>query len=301
VESPDLIGVDWGASRLRAYRFGKSGSIVDTRERQIRLEEAADLGFESVLAELTLGWTGGAAKRLLLCGMVGSRNGWREAPYVPCPASISDLAENLTRQNTALGEVAIAAGVKFETSDRVDVMRGEETQILGAIREGWEGVVVAPGTHSKWVRFAGGRIVGFRTWMTGELFDLLRRDSLLASLMSEPAHDQTAFADGVARAMEDRAITSLLFAARAEWLLGRRTLTEISALVSGLLIGAEVIAGLADLGDAPLALVGRKDLTDLYALALTMADRRADFVIEGGIAAAKGLWRVDEMHRKRST
>ncbi len=295
-----LIGVDWGASRIRAFRYGADGAPLESRQRDCDLLSVRPGDFEAILADLTQGWSRDGAARFVLCGMVGSRQGWAEAPYAPCPADAEALASRLLRLSMANGEAAIAPGLSFETADRADVMRGEETQILGAVAPDWSGLAITPGTHSKWSTLEKGRIMGFRTWMTGELFALLRAKSLLGRLMVPGPHDPDAFALGVLRAIEDEAITALLFSVRAEALLARIAPPSLASYLSGLLIGAEVAGGLelCERG-APLAIIGAPALTALYAAALERAGRPDVARIDGDAAVARGLWRLDQLASAR--
>ncbi len=287
-----LIGVDWGGSRQRAFLYGAAGAVIDTREDSRALLSIHADGFEAVLAGLVRDWADPGEAAFLLCGMVGSRQGWAETPYVPCPADAEAIAERMLKLETRLGPIRIAPGLALETPERVDVMRGEETQILGATPEGWTGWAVTPGTHSKWARLDAGRIVSFRTWMTGELFALLTTHSLLSALMAPGPEDPDAFALGALRALENPvAIGSLIFGARAEPLLGRMGPRAIAPYLSGLLIGAEVGAASAQ-AFGPILLIGTPELTGLYARALSLADREVDGIVDGNAAAAAGLWRL---------
>ncbi len=296
--SEPLIGVDWGGSHLRAFRYDDGGEVVETRERRQALLDIAPDGFEATLAALIAGWSGAGGARLMLCGMVGSRQGWAEAPYVSCPADAESLARRLLPLATSLGHAWIAPGVAFESDDRADVMRGEETQIIGALPAGWTGVAITPGTHSKWCRLEAGRITRFRTWMTGELYALLMTHALVGALAVGELHDPDAFALGVLRARDDPAITSLLFGARAEGLLGRIRPESLGGYLSGLLIGAEVAQGLAGLeAQAALLLIGAPELTAFYARALALAGREPAAIVDGATASARGLWRLDQMAR----
>jgi 2-dehydro-3-deoxygalactonokinase len=296
VAADSLIGVDWGASRVRAFRYDTIGTPIETRERACDLLAVEPGGFQIILADLTQGWAERGAPRFMMCGMVGSRQGWVEAPYVPCPVDAEALASRLLPLPAAEGSALIAPGLSFETSDQADVMRGEETQIFGAIAAAWNGVVLTPGTHSKWSMLDNGRITGFRTWMTGELFALLKSHSLLGRLMTPGAEDVDAFSLGVGRALEDAAITALVFSVRAEALLGRISPSSLASYLSGLLIGAEVAGGLALCDpDAPLAVIGTPALTALYVAALGLAGRSDVTRIDGDQAAARGLWRLAQM------
>lgn len=287
-----LIGVDWGASRQRAFLYDAAGAVIDTREDARALLGINPGGFEAVLASLARDWAAPGEAVFMLCGMVGSRQGWAEAPYAPCPADADAIARRMLKLETALGPIRIAPGLALETPERVDVMRGEETQIFGAAPEGWTGWAVTPGTHSKWARLEAGQIVSFRTWMTGELFALLKTHSLLSALMAPGPEDPDAFALGALRALEDpAALGSLIFGARAEPLLSRIQPPAIASYLSGLLIGAEV-AGAAAKAEGPILLIGAPDLTRLYARALSLAGREAGMIVDGTAAAAAGLWRL---------
>jgi 2-dehydro-3-deoxygalactonokinase len=290
-----LIGVDWGTSNLRAFRFDAAGGVVERRDAPFGVQATPDGDFEAALERLAGDWRTGGGARWLLCGMIGSRQGWREAAYAPCPTDGAALAKALTPLTTRLGPAWIVPGVSLETAERVDVMRGEETQILGAVEPGWSGVVIAPGTHSKWATIQAGRISGFRTFMTGELFALLKTHSILGRMIEVAPSDPDAFALGVLRALDDPAITSLLFSARAEALMGRIAPPSIESYLSGLLIGTEVRGGLT--GCAPgaaMAVIGAPRITALMVQALDIAGRPGARSIDGGEAAARGLWRIGQ-------
>lgn len=290
-----LIGVDWGTSNLRAFRFDADGVAGEQREAPKGVLAVADGDFEGVLAALAGDWLTEEPARWLLCGMIGSRQGWLETPYAPCPADEVALAGALAPLATRLGPAWIVPGVSFETPDRVDAMRGEETQIVGVVDPGYYGVVVAPGTHSKWAEVGAGRITGFRTFMTGELFAVLKAHSILGRLIEAGPPDADAFALGVLRALADPAITSLLFTARAEGLMGRIAPASLESYLSGLLIGAEVAGGLSACpADATITLIGAPQISALYLEALGLAGRARVSRIDGDVAAARGLWRIGQ-------
>ena len=182
--------------------------------------------------------------RVALCGMAGARNGLREAPYLPCPAAAADWGAKAIEFDLAGSTVAIAPGLADHA--RADVMRGEETQVFGAIAQNralqlGEHLLVLPGTHSKWVRLADARIVSFRTFITGELFGLLERSSLLAAGGSAPDADmEEGFSDGLARRAERAELSSMLFEARGAQLLAGKSTGWASGFISSVLIGAEI-------------------------------------------------------------
>lgn len=293
-EPGGLIGVDWGNSNLRAFRFGADGGVIEERTAQAGVLALEAGGFEAALARVVAGWLDqGPPPRFILCGAIGSRQGWREAPYAPCPADEADLKRRIVPLKTSLGPAWIAPGVSALTAERAETMRGEETKMLAALNAGFDGVVVSPGTHSKWVRIEAGRFMALRSFMTGELFAVLKAHSILGALMAPGPHDPVAFDLGVRRALADPAATSLLLSARAEALLGRLAPAAIESYLSGLLIGAEARGGLAELApQTPLRLVGDRTLTSLAARALELAGRPGIPEMDGGAAVAQGLWRL---------
>lgn len=288
-----LIGVDWGNSNARAFRYDAEGAVVGERHGPYGILTIRDRGFEAALAALAGDWLDGPPPTFILCGAIGSRQGWLEAPYAPCPASEADLIAALKPLPTRLGPAWIVPGVNSETLDHVEVLRGEETKTFEALAAGWDGVVVSPGTHSKWLRLAGARITAIRSFMTGELYAVLRAHSILGALMAPGLHDPAAFDLGVTRALADPAVTSLLLSVRAEGLAGRIAPEAAASFLSGILIGAEVRGGLAwcEAG-APLRLIASPGLEGLVARALELAGRTDVIVDDASVATAKGLWRI---------
>lgn len=288
-----LIGVDWGNSNLRAYRFDAAGAVVETRTAHQGTLTLQAGGHEAALARVTDGWRDAPEPRFVLCGAVGSREGWRETPYAPCPAGLDDLKRLVVPLRTGLGPAWVMPGVSALTPERAETMRGEETKALSALVSGFDGVVASTSTHSKWVRVQGGRITGLRSFMTGELFATLKAHTLIGAVMAAGPHDAGAFDLGARRALADPAATSLLLSARAEALLGRLEPESVESYLSGLLIGAEVRGGLADLQpDTPIRLIGDMAMMERTARALALAGRSGVAVIDGDVAAAEGLWMI---------
>lgn len=259
-----FIAVDWGTTNRRAYLLDGSGGCTDELEDGRGILSVPQGEFEGAVEEIRdrIG-----RRPILLAGMVGSNRGWVEAPYVPCPAGIDEIAAKLVE---AADQALIIPGVSL-SDGRCDVMRGEEVQILGAVQSGEiprDCLVCHPGTHNKWIRVAGGRIESFRTVMTGELFSLLKDRSILSDLLSGTAATGDAFCDGVRRSLSGGGITADLFEARARMLLGRLDGGDGASFVSGLLIGEDVRIGLAGHGDSHVIIMGRPELTALYAAAL---------------------------------
>jgi len=271
--SESFITADWGTTNRRAYLLDAGGSCVAEFEDDKGIMSVPKGGFGEAVAEIR-GRLGDHP--LLLAGMVGSNRGWVEAPYVPCPAGLQDLATALVWPEQ--GRTAIVPGVSFVDPDEADVMRGEEVQLLGAFAAGIvpaDSLVCHPGTHNKWARLRGGRIERFRTVMTGEIFNLLRENSILSDLLSGPAEPGRAFEHGVRRGLADECLPAELFKIRARVLLGEARAEDAASFGSGLLIGTDVRAGLREGDDDEVVVMGRPELTQLYAEALRIAGRKA--------------------------
>lgn len=271
-----MIAVDWGTSSLRLYRLDAHGQVCGRRRSQRGLQASAGQ-FEAVLAEEIEGWDD---PLILLSGMVGSRGGWQEVPYLPCPAGIDDLAAGLVSlATTALPQrqLWIVPGISDTASETVpDVMRGEETQLaaLLAVLPRGNHVVCLPGTHSKWVSISNGRIQRLATAMTGELYALLRGHSLLGRLMPEDdgRFDAWAFESGLKRSRQAGGLLHHLFGVRTLGLFDRMEGGALPSYLSGLLIGHEILASGALEHSPRLAqvhLIGNDRLLALYAQALT--------------------------------
>ena len=246
-----LIGLDWGTSSLRAYLFGPDRNILSQRETASGIQAITDGRFREAFESLCAAWINAEPDLpVIACGMIGSRQGWREAPYAQTPAGFDELASALMPIDLLAGRrFCIVPGVStVGPSGTHDVIRGEETQVVGALeRLGLtDATIVLPGTHSKWVSVRNRRLVGFRTYMTGELYAVLARHSILGRLFAEQAapdgpHQQQAFTDGLQRAFDDpTGLTSLLFSVRAEGLFGCYDGQQMPAYLSGLLLGAEI-------------------------------------------------------------
>lgn len=290
-----LIALDWGTTRLRAYRFDAQGAVVDTRSRGWGVRQLPHGGFEAALRDICEGWPD--APRLA-CGMVGSRNGWMEVPYVELPADIDRLSSGVRTIRMAQG-AALHIVPGLHDGQAPDVMRGEETQVFGALGQQPErapfSIWILPGTHSKWVSVQDGRITAFRTAMTGELYALLREHSILGAGIGEAVQSTDAFERGVCAARDSgsQGALSRLFATRALMLDGALAPGEVPDYLSGLLIGEEFRANLALLRELPgesLQLIGEPVLCERYRQAAACFDRH--LVVGAPDAAAQGLWQV---------
>jgi 2-dehydro-3-deoxygalactonokinase len=299
---PALIGVDWGTSSLRAYLLDPSGAVLDRREAADGILAIRADGFAACLAGHVASWRARhPALPIVLSGMIGSRQGWREAPYADCPAGVRAIAAGLLRFDAgALGPVAIVPGLVTREGGTPDVMRGEETQIIGALAASSDrdGVFVLPGTHAKWARVERGEIVEFKTYMTGEVFAALKGHTILGRLMSEPARDDAdAFARGVgagARAGSPGALLNRLFSARTLGLFDEIAGDALASYLSGLLIGAEI--GDRHRSAAAITIIASAELTARYQTACRHLDipterAPADCAARGlaAIAGAAGL------------
>ena len=267
------IGVDWGTSSLRAYRLAASGAVLERREAALGIMMIEGGGFEAAF-EATVGdWLDAAGEApVLLSGMIGSRQGWREAPYLACPVNVAGLAAALLPVDLARGRrIWIAPGLSHrDAGGTPDVMRGEEVQILGAQDALGDGpaMVCLPGTHSKWAEVEGGRVIGFSTHMTGEVFEAVRGHTILGRMVDADAWDDAAFLSGLARAGEPGGLLGHLFGVRAKGLFGDLDEATAGAYLSGLMIGHELAAALGSAKDMPIALIGAGRLVGLYATAL---------------------------------
>jgi 2-dehydro-3-deoxygalactonokinase len=295
-----LIALDWGTSSLRAYLLAEDGRVVEERRQSWGLLHLPEGGFTSALSGVAGDWLQAMPDLpLIASGMVGSAQGWREAPYASSPADAAVLAQQLLRFEALPGVMLhIVPGVRLD-GPRPDVMRGEETQIVGLLAMQPEladrARLVMPGTHSKWVRVASGRVVDFHTYMTGELFALLRVHSILGrparAAGGAQSHD-SAFDRGVTavRSAGAAGATALLFSARALVLDGQLRAADSLDYLSGLLVGEELRCALLDDDGVEPVLVGDAALCDRYRRALKLFDRPSRLGGEG--AAAAGLWQI---------
>jgi 2-dehydro-3-deoxygalactonokinase len=292
-----LIAIDWGTSAARAYRLDARGGIVDERSAPLGVQKVAAGGFPEALRVLLDGMAD-EGMPLIACGMIGSRQGWVEAPYRECPADLDAFAAALTLVPGT--RLTIVPGLICRDRTGVpDVMRGEETKVLGAfdasVPQGERRVIVLPGTHCKWALVGARGIETFATFMTGEMYAVLREHSILGRL-AVAGSDGTALERGVARSLAAEAgLTHDLFSARALALTGELAPEAVGDYLSGLLLGAEIAAGRrwleqhAVAGES-LTLVGDAALCERYRRAFALAS--IDAAPGRPAAAARGLWRI---------
>jgi 2-dehydro-3-deoxygalactonokinase len=279
-----FVVVDWGTSSFRGWLMSADGeALAESRggEGMLHCAAAGAGGFAPVLRDHLARLGAPAGAPVLICGMAGARQGWAEAPYLRTPTRLDALHEGAIRID-APGDIRILPGIAQARPDRPDVMRGEETQLLGVTEPGFTGLVCIPGTHSKWVRIEAGRIVEFSTYMTGELFSVIAQHSILAHAVetaesgtSPLAVDSPPFREGLSTALASpTALTASLFRLRAAQLLGFEQRADGAARLSGLLIGTELADaarrhGLLRSGSLrSVRLIGAGSLGRLYEAAL---------------------------------
>ena len=297
-EQAALIGLDWGTTSFRAYRIDAAGRVLEQRERDAGILKVQDGDFSGTLQDSIGDWLAAAPDLpVLAAGMIGSRQGWVEVPYVPCPAGLLELAAGLMAVPAEGGcAVRLVPGLirPGATEGFPDVMRGEETQILGdlaASHDAGQRCYVLPGTHSKWAWCEDGRIVRFATYMTGELYDVLVRHSILGRLMEQGEPDENAFAAGLAHSARSAGaapgeLLHDLFSARTLGLTGAMKPTALASYLSGLLIGAEVAAA-GGTAATEITILGSSSLAALYARAAIAAGLRV--TVGETDVAARGL------------
>jgi len=296
--------VDWGTSSLRLWLVDRAGGVLGERRSHEGMMAAGKLGFPTVL-QSHLEAVGAAPELpVIVCGMAGARQGWVEAGYVDTPAPLVSILKNAVVVPGQDRDIRILPGIAQRDRNAPDVMRGEETQLLGALGGDATGdtVVCMPGTHSKWVRTNGTTVERFATFMTGELFDVVSRDTILSHAVADAdrTEDIGAFKSAVAAAIEKPAFAAnLLFQVRSGQLLFGGTPSSAREKISGTLIGLELAAGLA--GDAPKAgitLVASGRLQMLYQLAfdtisVPVRSIGAEDAVRRGLAmAAKSIWNL---------
>ncbi len=291
---PSLLAADWGTTNFRLFLYGSDGKVISKHNANIGLKNLGVLSFEQALRSVMKGDFDRPDLRILLSGMVGSRTGWMEAPYLACPAGLSDIAAALVTAPSEGLKVKIVPGLNAEADHPglLNVMRGEETQIFGLSRSHGDGTYVLPGTHCKWAEVRDGIVTGFSSYMTGEMFQVLKSNSILGDLMANDIDDEAAFKLGVDRAMADKSFLSLIFSVRTEGLFNHIAPESLSSYLSGLLIGSEVRPEIIRHGIRPVGIVGDGTLARLYKRALAHVGFTEITTHDGDEASADGLWAI---------
>lgn len=300
MNSGPLLALDWGTSSLRGARLDAQGQTLEERSfaRGILTVQAGE--FPTVFEACFGDWMQAPDALCLMSGMVGSRQGWLEAPYCACPAGFREVAAQLAWIEP--GRIAIVPGLCCENDgipdvkrlERIpDVMRGEETQIFGALQllGLQDALLVLPGTHSKWVQVRGGRIESFRTFMTGEFFALLRQHSILSRTLpaDDAAFDDQAFEQGVALALRGNSLLQTAFSTRTLSLFDRLPASALPSYLSGLVIGEELRSQPLATGSS-VVVIGSEALTPRYQKALALRGVTAQCL--GAQATWTGLWAI---------
>ncbi|PKH19123.1 2-oxo-3-deoxygalactonate kinase [Enterobacterales bacterium CwR94] len=280
------IAIDWGSTNLRAWHI-RDGKCVDERRSERGVTRWSGTSPEAVFNDITAHWLADEAVPVVMAGMIGSNAGWVEAAYLPCPVALDQLGSRLmpVKEN-----VWIVPGLSVNRPDNHNVMRGEETQLRGAVALGATSLCVMPGTHAKWVQLDGQTVADFRTVMTGELHHLLLKQSLVGAGLPEQQADAQAFRDGVEIGSQDVSILSRLFEVRASHVLGARAKSSISDFLSGLLIGHEValMQRTLEARREAVTVIGGSQLAERYINALHHVGMQATF-LEGDSAFQHGI------------
>ncbi|MES2256573.1 MAG: 2-dehydro-3-deoxygalactonokinase [Pseudomonadota bacterium] len=293
-----LIGIDWGTSNNRAFRIDIRGNLLESRSGELGLAAIRDRNFDAALGSLIGDWRKDTPRDIpvLMSGMIGSRNGWAEAAYCECPFGVDALSRTIISVPGRGGAAYIVGGGStMDDQHQRDVMRGEEVQILGLEDMAGLRLVIAPGTHSKWAVLENGEIKEFRTYMTGEIFSLLRDHSILGWLMpdrSQDVRDKKAYLQGVEDAAADPDLLHGLFNVRTRGLFQPDETAGLVSYLSGLLIGSEIHGAVRRFPAKLITIIAWPQLADLYNLALSRLGMMDVSIADVGAVTARGLWRT---------
>ncbi|MET0221269.1 MAG: 2-dehydro-3-deoxygalactonokinase [Tardiphaga sp.] len=297
-----FAAADWGTTRLRVWLLDAAGVVLDERRSDEGMLAAQPDRFAAILERQLADMGADASLPVIVCGMAGARQGWIEAPYVTVPASLDSIFGAAVRVPGLARDVRIVPGLAQRDPAAPDVIRGEETQLAGAVSKlgGGKHVVCMPGTHSKWVTLDDGSVTRFQTFMTGELFSLLSAQSILRHSIGGDAEvraDSDAFVTACRAALADASpLETKLFRIRAATLLQELTPDEAANRLSGLLIGAEIAAArvIFRMNGGKVVLIASGGMHDLYAAAIGLAGYDivavdADEAVRAGLISAAGL------------
>lgn len=289
--SAHFIALDWGSTSFRAYLADRSGAVLDSAAAPAGILSVTDGDFDTAMERLLPAWD--RSLPVMAAGMITSRQGWIELPYVPCPAGAGDLAAALRRHVSKRGRVIhFSTGLSCRGADGTpDVMRSEETQVLGSLGADAD-VYVAPGTHSKWIDAEAGKIARFSTYVTGEVFAALRSHTLIGRLIVDAPHDGDAFVRGVKAALADPGgLLHRVFAVRSLALFGEMKPEHLASYLSGQVIGTEVAHAMANRPEVRNAVIlASEEIGSRYAEAMTVAGLAAR---QGnGLAIVRGLSKI---------
>ena len=286
--------VDWGTSSFRLWLLDRDGAVLDHRHSRQGLFSCAPGSFASILTEHLDAIGASRALPAVVCGMAGSRQGWHEAPYQTVPVPMSHILQGAVKVPGIERDVWILPGIAQRDSLHADVMRGEETQLYGALGEQMQPVTACmPGTHSKWVVLRDGAVNGFTTYMSGDLYAAISEHTILAQSGPSPDGDEAAFAAAVRQALDaPGTLTAALFGLRGRQLLGYLPGEAVAPSISGLLIGTEIACAIeAGVTEGDVALIASGVLAHQYAAALAEAGLSYR-LIDAEAAVVEGLFRA---------
>ncbi len=300
--SQNWMALDWGSSYLRVWLLSGEGEILAKKTTNQGASGLNTVDFASIFNNLVQEISpNNLSIDAIICGMAGAYQRWQETPYLNTPVLVENIAQNLHKVTDFLkAEVLIIPGVAQKNP--AEVMRGEETQILGlmSLQKNTSAVVCLPGTHSKWVRVNNGSIVEFKTVITGELYALLCKYSMLNSQVSTEKINQKAFIAAVLKAFKQpENITNYLFQIRAQFLLNRTKVLAAQGQISGYLIGLELAAtqNYWQNHAAGVVLIGEKRLVDLYQYALKQLNVKTT-VLDSLVLSLAGLTKIHQLNKQ---
>ena len=277
--NPNWIAVDWGTTNLRIWHCDQTGNVLDETKVQMGMGTLGASEYEGVLiSHINSYLSAEVITEVLVCGMAGARQGWQDAGYLnaPCPPPTCDQAVKVKTSDPRI-LVHILPGIK--QTDPADVMRGEETQIAGYLNNtpDYNGLICLPGTHSKWVSVENTKVAEFQTFMTGEIYDLLSRNSVLKHSVSSNGFSHSDFVEAAKSAFTNTAdVSSQLFRLRAQHLVHDTDPDVLRARLSGILIGQEIAAMKDSWRSLPITLIGEDALCALYKTALGAVGKTVD-------------------------
>jgi 2-dehydro-3-deoxygalactonokinase len=293
-QPPSCIAVDWGTSRLRLWALDNEGNILVERRSEEGLEGVRAAGFNAILEAHLTALDVAPDVPVIICGMAGSRQGWVEAPYIAVPASLDAIVNNAVCVEEIQRDVRILPGLSQHLPSNPQVMRGEETKLVGLGFSASRHLVCMPGTHAKWAGIDNSVVTGFTTFLTGELYSLFSTRSILRHSVDENASfavDDQRFLEACKSMIEaPQFLTQKLFSIRAAGLLFNETPDQCAATLSGLLIGAEVGAAKLSFGlGQQLTIAATGTLGVLYTNAAAMAGFKSTMV-DSELLVRKGLF-----------
>ena len=279
VVNPNWIAVDWGTTNLRIWHCDQLGNVLDETKVQMGMGTLSASEYEGVLiSHIAHHLSDDVITEVVVCGMAGARQGWQDAGYLTAPCDMPSLNQAVT-VHTADPRIMVRILPGIKQPEPADVMRGEETQIAGFLKQtpDYNGLICLPGTHSKWVHVQNGQVIEFQTFMTGEVYDLLSRSSVLKHSVSGEGFSQPDFIDAAKSAFKNPADAfSQLFRLRAQHLVHDADAKVLRARLSGILIGQEVAAMERQWNHLAITLVGEEALCSLYKSALEAVGKSVD-------------------------